>query len=104
MIRITRMNTSRDLDPPDFIEAIEAAQQGAEAVVKVPGIKWCKVLLSRGDLVFVTEHEKYGNADAALDEPAVQAAIGKLSVGFGFRPAGDEFLNEIEQVMPFLKR
>ena len=104
MIRIIRFNTYRDLQLPDRVQAIEVVRQVAEAVTKVPGVKSCKVQLSNGDFVLVTEHENFGVADAVLEDPGVQAAGARMVAGFGLRACGDEFLADIEQLMPFLKK
>ena len=104
MIRITRMKTYRDLEPGEVRQAVEAAQEAAEAVTKVRGAKSCKGCLSSGNLVFIGEAENYRVADDIMADPGVQAAFGRLGAEYGYRPAGDEFLNEIEQVLPFLRQ
>ena len=104
MIRIIRFNTYRDLQPLDRIQAIEVVRQTAEAVSKVQGVKSCKVQLSNGEFVFVTELENFGVADAILADPGVQAGGARMVAEFGMQPRGDEFLTDIEQLMPFLKK
>lgn len=103
MIRITRFNTPRVLEPAQARKALEAAQEAAEAAKKVSGIRWVKVCLSGGDLVFVGENDNYAVADKLLADAGVQAAFARLGATYGYRPAGDEFLTDAEQVLPFIK-
>ena len=103
MIRISRFKTYRDLQPAEIRQAVEVAQQTVEAVRKVPGVKSCKLCLSSGELVFVTEAENYATGDAALADPGVQAAGARMGAEFGYRPSGDEWLSEVAQLMPFVK-
>ena len=51
-----------------------AAHEAAEAATKVPGVKWVKLCLSSGDLVYIGENENYAAADALLADSGVQAA------------------------------
>ena len=104
MIRIIRFKTYRDLQPLDRIQAIDVVRQAAEAVSKVAGVESCKVHLSNGEFVFVTGLKNFGVADAILADPGVQAAGARMVAEFGMQPCGDEFLTDIEQVMPFLKK
>jgi hypothetical protein len=103
MIRITRFSTPRTLEPAEGRQALEAAQQAAEAAKKVSGVRWVKVCLSSGELVFVGENDNYAAADAILGDAGVQAAFARLGQTYGYRPAGDEFLTDVEQILPFLK-
>ena len=104
MNRIIRFNTYRDLQPLDRIQAIEVVRQAAEAVAKVPGVESCKLHLSTGNFVFVVEIKNFGVADAILEDPGVQAAGARMVAEFGLQASGDEFLADIEQLMPFLKK
>ncbi len=104
MIRILRLSTNRDLTPAEAAQSIEAAQEAAEAAAKVRGVKSSKLCLSNGNLVFVSESQSYGVADTALKDAGVQAAFGRLGAEFGYRPIGDEFLLDIDQLMPFVRR
>ena len=52
----------------------------------------------------MSESQSYGVADTALKDAGVQAAFGRLGAEFGYRPIGDEFLLDIDQIMPFVRR
>lgn len=103
MIRITRFHTAQVLEPAEVRKALETAQEAAEAAKKVSGVRWVKVCLSGGGLVYVGENDNYAVADKLLGDAGVQAAFARLGAEYGYRPSGDEFLTEIDQVMPFLK-
>ena len=103
MIRITRFTTPRALEPAEARQALEVAQEAAEAATKVSGVKWVKLCLSSGELVYIGENDNYAAADALLADAGVQAAFARLGGTYGYRPSGDEFLTEVSQVLPFMK-
>ncbi len=103
MIRIYRMRTYRDLQPPEFLEAFTAGRQAADAVSKISGVKSCNVYLSGSDLVFIAEGENYGIADKTHQDQRSQAFTGSL-VEFGYRPYTEEFLQDIDRLVPHVEQ
>jgi len=103
MLRILRFSTNRSLSPPETMKALEAAQAGVKAAESVPGIRWCKLHLGAGALVFAAEFDGYAAADRALADPGIQATFGRLGIEFGYAVNSDEFFLDPEQIYPFLR-
>jgi hypothetical protein len=104
MLRILRFTTNRSLGPQDALKAIEASREAAKAAEKVPGVKSCTFYLGNGAFIFAAESEGYAAADAALANPGVQAAFGRLGQEYGLGVNQDEFFLDPQQVYPFIQR
>jgi hypothetical protein len=97
------MRSLRDLPPLEVIRSFEVAGQATEAIGRLPGVRWSRLCLSKGNLVFVSDLENYGVADAALADEQIQEVFASLGAQFGYRTTDDEFLLDVDQAMPFLK-
>ena len=103
MLRILKFTTNKALGPQEGLQALEATKTAAGVAAKLPGVRSCTLYLGAGALVFAAESESYAVADAALADPAIQAAFGRLGWEFGYGINSDEFYLDPEQVYPFIR-
>jgi hypothetical protein len=103
MLRITRLRSNQP-DPSRVLPALEVAREAAEVASKVPGVKRVAVYVGHGGITFAGEADGYATADRILSDQSCQRAFGRLITEYGYFVESDEFLNDPEQIYPFLKR
>lgn len=105
MLRITTWRMV-GTPPPDLTpgQGLQAFQDLCTTIRKeIKGYGRLDFFFGNGGIVTVGEPDSYAAADAILQTPAVQGAVGKvLSLGYGI--VDDQFLLAPSQVMPFTQR